>query len=156
MPKPDYYKINAPKVVFEVYDGEIIFMNLENGNYYNVINSAAEICNLIIKGRSCAEIIRDLQLKYVRSGEHIGSAVRHFLANLEKEGIFIPAAPEINSNTRDQTETAHVPDVPEKPLFEIPVLNCYSDMQQLILLDPVHEVGDEGWPNPKPDQKQQD
>ena len=31
--------------------------------------------------------------------------------------------------------------------FQAPVLEKHSDMQDLILLDPVHEVGPRGWPH---------
>jgi hypothetical protein len=34
--------------------------------------------------------------------------------------------------------------------FQPPVLESYSDMQDILLLDPIHEVDDKaGWPNPK-------
>ena len=37
-----------------------------------------------------------------------------------------------------------------KPLAA-PVLNKYSDMQDLLLLDPIHDVDEEaGWPTNKP------
>jgi hypothetical protein len=29
----------------------------------------------------------------------------------------------------------------------VPVLNKYTDMQDLLLLDPIHEVDERGWPN---------
>jgi hypothetical protein len=31
------------------------------------------------------------------------------------------------------------------------LLNKYSDMQELLLLDPIHDVDDAGWPKPNPD-----
>jgi hypothetical protein len=35
--------------------------------------------------------------------------------------------------------------------FTQPVLEVYTDMQDLLLLDPIHEVDEEaGWPSPKP------
>ena len=32
--------------------------------------------------------------------------------------------------------------------FSAPTLEAYRDLQSLFLLDPVHEVGEEGWPSP--------
>jgi hypothetical protein len=32
--------------------------------------------------------------------------------------------------------------------FAAPALDAYHDLQSLFLLDPVHEVGDRGWPQP--------
>ena len=34
--------------------------------------------------------------------------------------------------------------------FEAPVLEKYTDMQTLLLVDPVHEVDDRGWPHEAP------
>jgi hypothetical protein len=31
--------------------------------------------------------------------------------------------------------------------FVEPALNKYTDMQELLLLDPVHEVSEAGWPS---------
>jgi len=33
-----------------------------------------------------------------------------------------------------------------RPAFEPPVLTTFSDMQELLWLDPIHEVDDAGWP----------
>jgi hypothetical protein len=40
-----------------------------------------------------------------------------------------------------------------KVAFERPVLKVHQDLQELFLLDPVHEVGAEGWPTPQPPQQ---
>jgi hypothetical protein len=31
--------------------------------------------------------------------------------------------------------------------YEAPKLSAYTDMQELLLLDPIHEVDESGWPN---------
>ena len=36
---------------------------------------------------------------------------------------------------------------PGPATYSKPELHVYSDMEELLLLDPVHDVGDEGWPN---------
>ena len=40
------------------------------------------------------------------------------------------------------------PSIPRAP-FHPPVLNVFSDMQDLLLLDPIHDVDATGWPMPK-------
>ena len=39
----------------------------------------------------------------------------------------------------------------ERLSFEAPILHKYTDMQDLLLLDPIHEVDEAGWPSVKPD-----
>ena len=36
-------------------------------------------------------------------------------------------------------------------VFEAPRLEKYTDMQDLVLLDPVHEVDEQGWPQQRPE-----
>ena len=39
-------------------------------------------------------------------------------------------------------------EVPLSPMaFEKPVIEKFSDMQEMLLLDPIHEVSEMGWPN---------
>ena len=33
--------------------------------------------------------------------------------------------------------------------FQLPKLNIYTDMEALLLADPIHEVESDGWPNIK-------
>ena len=33
--------------------------------------------------------------------------------------------------------------------YSPPVLNSYTDMEELLLLDPIHDVDQAGWPMPK-------
>jgi hypothetical protein len=37
----------------------------------------------------------------------------------------------------------------DKPPFEMPKLSKYTDMEDLLALDPIHEVDEMGWPNAK-------
>jgi len=43
------------------------------------------------------------------------------------------------------------PPLPAGTVFAPPVLEVYTDMQDLLLLDPIHDVDETvGWPSPKP------
>ena len=35
----------------------------------------------------------------------------------------------------------------EKTQFEFPIIEKFTDMQELLLLDPIHEVDEKGWPH---------
>ena len=49
----------------------------------------------------------------------------------------------------DVTPSAIENAVAVKQPFEAPILNKYNDMQELLLLDPIHDVDEAGWPNTK-------
>src|SRR4051794_38301552 len=74
-----------------------------------------------------------------------GRAVEGFASQLVAEQLLVPVA-----GTEDQPATAWQPPgaAPGLPAaYGAPALNKYTDMQELLLLDPVHEVDEAGWPS---------
>lgn len=151
MSKSICFGINAPHVVFENYEDEIVLINLDNGNYYSTADEAAAILGLVEKGLTQDEILHEILQKYQGSIENIRSAINQFIERLQQEGLITSTEKTIvDNNRKDNEETQLILNSP-KPEFAMPVLNRYTDMQDLILLDPVHEVDESGWPNPKQD-----
>lgn len=145
-----YFKIKTPNVVFETYENEVVLINLDNGNYYSISGSAAEIFSLIVQERSKAGILTGVINNYDGNNKEIVSSVEKFLEYLLNEGLIIREEKDIDTIPPQEKETIQKNSNPEKSQFESPVLNRYTDMQDLLLLDPVHEVDETGWPNPKP------
>lgn len=145
-----YFKIKTPNVVFETYENEVVLINLDNGNYYSISDSAAEIFSLVSQERSKADILSGVINKYEGENAEMISSVEKFLEYLLNEGLIIREEKNIDTISLQDKETTHMKSNPGKPLYESPVLNRYTDMQDLLLLDPVHEVDEKGWPNPKP------
>jgi hypothetical protein len=120
-------------------------INLTTGNYYSLNEVGASIWNLIEAGASTTEIVERLSLRYEGAESEIESAVSQLTDELRSEDLVVaaegngaaPAAPEEPATGR-------------KP-FETPRLEKHTDMQDLIQLDPVHEVGEQGWPHVKAD-----
>jgi hypothetical protein len=74
---------------------------------------------------------------------YIESELGRFLGDLVTEGLLVPAA--------GHAAPALGEPEPGRPKFTPPVLGKYTDMQELLLQDPVHEVdAAAGWPHPKP------
>jgi hypothetical protein len=61
---------------------------------------------------------------------------------LSTEGLVVP----LEEDAASPDSTNRQP-LPEPSGFEPPVLEKFTDMQDLILLDPVHEVDERGWPH---------
>ena len=68
------------------------------------------------------------------------SSVGKFVDRLEDEKLIVPS----ESNC-DNTAKADMPVVNMK--FDIPAYQKFDDMQEMLLLDPIHEVSEAGWPN---------
>jgi hypothetical protein len=135
------YRINAPQVTHQTIEDEAIILNLENGAYYSTEGTGVVIWEGAVQGATADEIIAYLKQQYNGDIAAMATATARFLAELQQEELIVPAAP----------DGVSVPAFPQPPLealaaFESPVLNKYTDMQDLLLLDPIHEVDEQGWP----------
>jgi hypothetical protein len=75
--------------------------------------------------------------------------VQKFIDELQQEGLIVVKEKEESRGAIDLKTESKAEG--KKPDFEAPVLNRYTDMQDLLLLDPIHEVDETGWPIQKPD-----
>ncbi|HBE20939.1 MAG TPA: pyrroloquinoline quinone biosynthesis protein PqqD [Cyanobacteria bacterium UBA11149] len=140
------FKINSPKVVQETIDGEVVIVNLDKGDYYSLVKSAADVWSGIERGISSAEILEEMVQKYEGSRDEIETAVSEMIQKLQEEEIIVVAEGEITPQTNGESKTNGNT---EKQIFEPPVLQKYTDMEELLALDPIHEVDEMGWPNAK-------
>lgn len=139
------YRINTPTITHQTIDGEVVLINMETGCYYSLQQSGAEIWQLLEAGANAETVTAQLANRYQAEPGQIASAVEKLLAELQQEAIVVPDASsaanglELNGNSAEP---------PGKP-FQAPVFEKFTDMQDLLLLDPIHEVADTGWPHSK-------
>lgn len=128
VPHDERFEVNRPDVVDESVDGEVLIVHLGTGTYYSSRGAGDAAWQLFASGRTPAE-----------SAGPLGQsepAMQAFLAELIAEGLLRPRDSDVDA----APELQAVPG----PL----VLEKYTDMQELLLLDPIHDVDDEaGWPN---------
>ena len=142
------FRVNTPTVTHETIDGEAVIINLDSGNYYSLVDVGSFIWGLIEKGASASEV-QDLVLQaYHANGTDVGPGVQELLAQLQQENLIVPVN---GAGAFDLTEALPSYNGHEKPSFNPPLLHKYSDMQELLLLDPIHDVDDAGWPKPNPE-----
>lgn len=142
-------QVNAPHVIHEAIEGEVIIINLATGSYYSLKGTAADAWGLIQgpSGVDAAHLVDAFATRYDTPRSEVEAALTPFLAELEEEGLVVSSAGtgEPAANAGDQWLTNG-----QAP-FEPPSLEKFTDMQDLVLLDPVHEVDETGWPQPRPD-----
>ena len=56
------YTINAPDVVAEDLDGEIVILNLANGHYFNLCGIAGPIWSLLLAGHPPQSIFLSIEV----------------------------------------------------------------------------------------------
>ena len=146
---PTFARINLPQVVHEAFDDEIVIVNLDTGNYYSLEGIGAEIWRDIERGADYQAIAESLAQRYDGGLPEIDAAVDQLFAELHGEQIvtLVDAPPEARNGVSTAFGGAYSSE--DKKRFSVPVLNRFTDMQELLLLDPVHDVDETGWPRPK-------
>ncbi len=131
--------INVPRVVHETIDGEVIVIDLATGTYFSLQGGAADVWTLISAGHSSEAMVDALAAAYGESQDSIRSTLEPFVKELESEALVVDAGDESSA----QSGTA---EISVDGAFS-PYLEKHTDMAELILLDPVHEVDSMGWPH---------
>ena len=141
------WSISRPNVVHETLDGEVVAINLDTGSYYSLKHVGAEVWAMIEEGGvTTDEVVRAVTRRYGSVG--VEPAIVSLLGELRQEGLVADE----EATERGVSLLLEDDDVgTEGHLFEAPVLHKYTDMQDLILRDPIHEVDDTGWPNREPE-----
>ena len=138
------YRIH-PRVIRESFEDEVVMINLESGNYYSLTGVAGEIWGYLEKGAGGGGITTALAARYSADGEQIGRNVNDFLHQLLQEKLIV-------ESEADSVEPLPLAAEGKLP-FEIPQMSVFSDMQDLLLLDPIHDVDETGWPVRPADQQ---
>lgn len=130
-------RVNEPDVVFEAFDDEIVLVNLDTGSYYSLRASGPKVWIALAAGVRPA----DLAGAIARAG---GQPAQSVLAQIEDLVAALTEAKLVVSADRPDASAAEW-----SGGYEPPVLETYTDMQDLLLLDPVHDVDQTGWPKAK-------
>lgn len=138
--------INAPTAVSEIIDGELVVINLEKGTYYASLGIGAYLWQCLQQQVKLAAIEAALVQGFGISAEQARSDLESFLSALSRERLIRAARPE-------EMAASAAPPVPGSA-YTAPELKVYNDMQDLLLLDPIHDVSDEGWPTRAPESGQ--
>jgi hypothetical protein len=107
------------------------------------------IWGLVEKGASASEVQNVILQTYQGNASDVDRGVQELLAQLQQENLIVPV--DGAGEALDLSQVVPSNNNHEKPLFNPPSLHKYSDMQELLLLDPIHDVDDAGWPKPVPD-----
>ena len=138
-------RIDPREVIHETLDGEVILIALQTGCYYLLEGSGAEMWAGLVAGRTPDEVAAELEGRYRAQPGAIREAARELVERLVDERLAWPAepsgAPAESGHPQSERDGKRAP-------FTPPVLHKFTDMQDFLLVDPVHEVGDAGWPHP--------
>jgi hypothetical protein len=120
---------NVAEVAAKVIDGEAIIMNLSSGLYYSMDNVGAAVWELIARRYSLREVADVIADRYRVDRERAAGDVQRLVQELLDEHLVTMA-------TSDRERVAVLlPPVPPPP-YEPPRLQKYTDMADMLALDP--------------------
>jgi hypothetical protein len=133
------YTINEPEVIFEEFGDEIVAVHLDTGIYYSLRGSACDIWLSLKFPTSIHQILDVVLEKYEGNIDEIDAHIHQFInrlmsMNLIKTSNITPQVKSISNH------------LSIKSTFLPPEIDIFSDMQDILLLDPVHDVDETGWP----------
>ncbi len=144
-----HYSIDPKRAISETLDGETIIIDLDTGAYYSLNGTGSLFWSGVQSGFSLGQIAEMLGEKYEAGAPAISAAVSGFAALLEADNLIAkaessaPAARDAAPADRSGTASG-----PRKP-FVSPAREKYTDMQEMLLADPIHDVDASGWPKRK-------
>ena len=132
-----HYRINSPKVIHQIFDTEVVIVNLESGNYYSISGSGIEVWRRLEAGSSSRHIVDDFSAAGAPAEK-----LESFIGELVREQLIMAR--------EEQTPSAGHAKQAASGLFRPPVLEKFTDMREMLLVDPIHELDESGWPKPAP------
>jgi Coenzyme PQQ synthesis protein D (PqqD) len=137
----DIFRIDAANIMHESIDGEVVVVNLENGTYYSLDSVGAHVWAQLADGRSVEALVENVAARYEGDRDRIAEGIETFIRRLQEEKLIVTATSEAASPPAPAAPAA------PKGVYSDPALQKYTDMEQLLLVDPIHEVDESGWPN---------
>jgi hypothetical protein len=114
--------------------------------YHSLAGAAADAFELLTQEATQEEVSAALAAKYAAGADIIHSALTPFFEQLRKEGLI----QQVEMRQERESGRLALDGALSGVAFTPPTLEAYRDLQSLFLLDPVHDVSEDGWPEPKP------
>lgn len=141
MLNPERYQVGTTDVIYDTIEDEVILLDIQTGTYFQLTGTAVPVWNWLVVGTPLTEIVNRFVQKYPGETLAIETGLEKFVQELTAEKLLKPRTTDAPAPT----------DTPAPPLttaetFVAPTLLKYTDMQSLLLLDPIHDVDTPGWP----------
>lgn len=138
-----FFDSPQPDVVFEESDAEVVVVNLKDGVYYFLSGPAAFVWMAVHSGSAGREVVSQIA-SLGEMPDSIADDVFGFLGQLIELGLLNSVQGSKKASQLEIPVADYFPDG-----YQPPELETYSDLQDILLLDPIHDVDETGWPSRK-------
>jgi hypothetical protein len=137
------FRVDSGHVVGDVFDdGEAAVIDLRNGIYFSLNSTGALLWPLLVEGTTVDALVARV-ISPSDQVSNVAPAIESFVAALAAAGL-IEEVDDVDAEAIDRLAAA------DRPPFVPPELERFDDLQDLLLLDPIHDVSDRGWPETPP------
>ena len=140
MPTLSGFSAAHAEIAHERVEDEVIVINLRTGAYFSLVGSAADAWELLLAGVPLDAVSDAVAQRYGVEPSGVRSDLDAFVHALVDEDLL--ATTELSSDVPPADDGAPAP----ARTYHPPMLEKYDDMEELLLLDPIHEVDESGWP----------
>lgn len=142
----DHIAINTDKIAHELVEGEVIIINLDTGAYYHLVDAGVEAWRAIEQNLTREQFLQAVAGRCSGEPGAVLQVANSFLDELIREEIVV-----LGPNGDGAIPEAQSGDAPQKLPLESLRLSKYTNMSDLLLLDPIHDVDEQGWPSRRPE-----
>ena len=129
-----WFRLNSPAVVFDASADDTVIINLVSGRYFRLDADSSLAWNALLAAGSREAFVASVS-NATELGDTLDSNIDDMIAALTAEDLIVPA-PESDA-AADTASWA----------FAGFSLESFSDLEDILGLDPIHEVDpDKGWP----------
>lgn len=129
-----------PWMTHERLDDQVMMINLETGAYFALEHTAADCWSALVDGAGPEGLVQVLVGRYEVERGQAAPDVDAFLRSLVDEGI-------VNwSPDAEGAVTSPLAACSGRAAYRAPTIDKHDDLEELLLLDPIHDIGPDGWP----------
>jgi hypothetical protein len=133
------YRVEGEHIVSEEIDGETLVINYDTGTYYSFIGPSSFAWKLIGDGSPISAVIDALGNAYAAEAGAIEKSMLDFLPQLKAAGLIAPGDAVAATSSAVSAPAEKAPFAPLE-------FKTFTDLQDLLVLDPIHDVDQTGWP----------
>ena len=128
-----------PTVRHERLEDEVIAIDLESGAYFALDDVAAVCWSILAAGGTTSAAVDATVANFDVAADTAQHDVEGFVDELVRVRLLAPAdRPSARPEVPDTT--------PGGREYRPPVIERFDDLEELLVLDPIHEVDEAGWP----------
>jgi hypothetical protein len=137
------YEVSA-SVRHERLDDEVIAIDLDTGAYFALDGVAAVCWSLLAAGGAVDAVVDMMAADFEAARDTVQSDVQRFVAELVQMHLLTPV-------DREPVSVESACAMKPTSEYRAPAIERFDDLEELLVLDPIHEVDEAGWPATRAD-----